>query len=507
MQTTIQRSPRGWMDHVREFFYAERTPYGLALIRILLPWVILIDAGPRAFRVRELYSSDGATAPLWESYGLSEFLPIVSAPVAVAGYWALMFFLLAASVGWMTRFSLIAATALYLYFTPLDMISTMTKYTVISGHVLFLLSTSRCGSLWSVDALLRRNRDPQAPRRERFPIWPQRLIQLLIGIVYLAAVFTKLRTSNFFSGDHMVFWMLTETTSSNPIGDWMSMYPAVAPFTAYATVIWEVLFIFIAWRGVGRLSMLGIGVVFHLLTYGMLGLVVFPLLYCVLYLAWLHEEDVDRITVWWRERTGRTAWQARQAAAAAPAMRSLGWVNPALSASVYGVLVAITMFASVEIERRSDVYGDRSADGRSTLQLLPQQRVAELLRRDNKLRPQDKVFSFDVGSQVIGGILANHREAFGYGEDVVVQCSLTPPHEDMWVEFNLHDARGRIVSRNGQFAPRENMRVTHTHVFGEGLSPGDYSWVLRFDGQDIASRKFRLGSIQPASATTAAVIE
>jgi hypothetical protein len=455
-----------------------------------------------------LYSSDGAPAPLWEAYGWTECFPILPASAAVAAYWALMFLLLAVSLGWMTRFSLIAATVLYMYFTPLDMISTMNKYTVLSGHALFLLSLSHCGSLWSIDALLRRRRSPEAPLRPRFPIWPQRLIQLLIGIVYLAAAFTKLHTPNFFSGDHMVFWMLTETTASNPIGDWMSMYPAVAPFTAYATMIWEVVFIFISWRGAGRLLMLSIGVVFHALTYGMLGLIVFPLLYCVLYLAWLHEADVERISAWWRRRTGRAATERPSAAAVVCLVRESGWYSPAASAGMFALLGAATMLLSAEIERRSDCYGDNSPQGRAALQFVPPERVRELLRGDTAIRPQDKVFAFDVGSQVVGGILADHQDAFGYGEDVVVQCSLLPPHEDMWVEFNLHDTQGRIVSRNGQFAPREQMRVTHTHRFGEGLPPGEYLWVLRFDGQDIAERAFRLGMHQAAApATTAALIE
>ena len=510
MHAATQNTSQGWFDKVREFFYAERVPYGLALIRIVLPWVIFIDGLPRAFQVRELYSSDGAPAPLWEGYGLTEGFPFVPAPVAVAGYWALMFFLLAVSLGWMTRFSLIAATVLYMYFTPLDMISTMNKYTVLSGHALFLLSLSPCGSLWSVDAWIRRQRDPLTPSRPRFPIWPQRLIQLLIGIVYLAAAVTKLHTPVFFSGEHLVFWMLTETTASNPIGDWMSMYPAVAPLTAYATVIWEVIFIFVAWRGIGRITMLGFGVVFHALTYGMLGLIVFPLLYCVLYLAWLHEEDVQRISRWWSQRTGRVASHVAEAVSTAPVNgRWSGWFAPAPNVAMFGVLTAVTMLASVEIERRSDVFGERRAEGKPALQFVPEARVAELLRQDERLRPQDKVFSFDVGSQVIGGILANHRDVFGYDEDVVVQCSLTPPHEDMWVEFNLHDARGRLITRQGQFAARENLRVTHTHRFGEGLPAGEYVWVLRFDGHDIAERRFHLGraAVQPASVAAAAIVE
>src|SRR5690606_13819314 len=152
---------------------------------------------------------------------------------------------------------------------------------------------------WSVDAYLRRKRDPSTTSRPRFPVWPQRLVQLLVGIVYLAAAFTKLHTPAFFSGDQLVFWMLTETTASNPFGDWLSMYPAIAPLAGYATVIWEVAFIFVCWRGAGLVAMLGIGVVFHAMTFAMLGLIVFPLLYCVMYLAWLHEADVERISAWW----------------------------------------------------------------------------------------------------------------------------------------------------------------------------------------------------------------
>jgi hypothetical protein len=492
---------------VWEFFYAERTPYGLALMRILLPWVVLIDGGPRLFQVRELYSSDGAPAPLWESYGMTELLPIFPAPVAVAGYTLLVFCLLAASIGWMTRASLICATVLYLYFIPLDMISTMNKYTVLSGHVLFLLSLSQCGSVWSVDALLKRWRTGTAVPPPRFPIWPQRLIQLLVGIVYLAAAFTKLHTPSFFSGDQLVYWMLTETTASNPLGDWLSMYPALAPLTAYLTVIWEVAFIFIAWRGVGRLCMLSIGVCFHAMTWGMLGLIVFPLLYCVLYLAWLHEADVSRIAAWWRRRAASPVAESALEMAERPAPAWAGWCGPAPSAAAFVLLAAVTAVASVELEQRADVYGEHRAAGRYGLQEVPAERVAELLRGDTRLRPQDKVFAFDVGTELIGGILADRCDSFGYNEDVIVQCSLVPPHADMWIEFNLHDAEGRIISRNGQFAPREFVRVSHTHVFGEGLAPGEYRWVLRFDEQDIAQRSFRLGEIQPASATAAVVVE
>jgi len=509
MTTAVGRSESDSLaSRVREFFYAERVPYGLALIRMLLPWVVLIDGGPRWFQVRELYSSDGAPAPIWEAYGMTSGLPILPAPVAVAGYSLLVVCLIAASIGWMTRIALIAAAVLYLYFIPLDMISTLNKYTVLSGHALFLLSLSQCGSVWSVDALLKRHREGTTAAPARHPVWPQRLIQLLIGIVYLSAAFTKLHTPSFFAGDQLMYWLLTKNTASNPLGDRLSMYPALVPISAYLTVIWEIAFIFVSWRGVGRFCALTFGVVFHLMTLGTLGLIVFPALYCVLYLAWLQEADVVRIAAWWRRRFPLAAARAAESLAAPPVARWIGWCGPVPSAAAFALVAAATAVTAVELEQRSDRYGERRPDGRYALELLPEQRVDELLRADRRMRSEDKVFAFNVGSSMIGGILANQRNTFDYDEEVIVQCSLLVPHEDMWVEINLHNAEGGIIARHGQFAPREFTRVNHTHRFGEGLPPGDYRWVLRFDGQDITQRTFRLGSAPPAvSPTTAALIQ
>jgi hypothetical protein len=509
MSTVIESRPaNGLLSRVRDFFYAERVPYGLALIRILLPWVIFLDGLPRWFHVRELYSTDGAPAPIWEAYGMTSGLPIFPAPVAVAGYSVLVVCLIAVSIGWMTRAALIASAVLYLYFIPLDMVSTLNKYTVLSGHALFLLSLSPCGSLWSVDALLKRRRaGTAATSRQRFPVWPQRLIQLLVCIVYLAAAFTKLHTPSFFTGDQLMYWLLTKTTLNSPLGDWMSMYPALVPLMAYCTVIWEIGFVFVSWRGVGRFCMLSFGVVFHVMTLFTLGLIVFPPLYCALYLAWLHEEDVERIAAWWRARFPATETEHVESTATPTVPRWAGWCGPAPSAAAFVLVAAVTAVTAVELEQRSDRFGEHRPEGRYALELLPTERVEELLRSDTRLRSSDKMFAFDIGSRMIGGILANHRDRFDYDEDVVLQCSLLTPHEDMWVEINLHDTLGNIIARHGQFAPREFTRINHTHRFGEALSPGEYRWVLRFDGQDITERPFYLGPTPAVSPATPALVQ
>ena len=191
------------------FFFAEQVPYGLALVRILLPLVLLVDVVRRWPFARELYSLDGATAPVAQSYGYYDLLPEFSGTIVVALYSVLVFSLITSSLGWFTRTSLATATVLYTYFGCLDMVSTLTKYVAISAHVLLLLTLARPGLIWSVDAWLkgRRARSPWPSEGVRAlpttPVWPQRLIQLLIAIVYFGATMTKLHTPGFFSGEQM----------------------------------------------------------------------------------------------------------------------------------------------------------------------------------------------------------------------------------------------------------------------------------------------------------------
>ena len=140
-------APKPLTSSVREFFYAEETPYGLAVIRICLPLILLCVVIPRWIHARELFSSDGAPAPLALNYGVLNFPPEPSGIMAVIMMTALAFSLMAVSIGWHTRVALLTSWALYTYLNMLDCVSTFTKYSVISSHIMLLLSFSSCGSI------------------------------------------------------------------------------------------------------------------------------------------------------------------------------------------------------------------------------------------------------------------------------------------------------------------------------------------------------------------------
>ena len=479
---------------VRDFFFREEVPYGLAITRIALPPVLFADLLIRWPHARELYSADGATASIWLSYGWHSPFPEFSGAVVVGLFTLLLASLVTAALGWRTRASLAVATALYFYFTNLDAIGTLSKYTVIATHALLLLACSNCGAIWSLDALRRPVPCP------RFPVWPARLMQILVGVVYLGAAMTKLHTTAFFSGDQMMFWMLTHINESHPLGEWMAYYPPLLVAGAYATVVWEILFLFLCWQGWGRRAVIALGVWFHTMTLFTLGLYFFPAMHYAIYFAFLNERDA----LVWGGRIERAAARfgvslrrlgAGFAVALAPTRR-LGPVSFVLT--LWAVAVA-----AVAAERVIDPYGERGPDGPLALHEVDPRLVAKLLGPPEPMRPQDKVFAFELGTDLFGGSVVGRKTTFRPGETVTAQCVVPPPHEDMYVECNLHTADGRILERTPRVVLREMSRQNFTYTICDAVPPGGYELVLSVAGKEVARRRFDVAGDGPTPVRTA----
>lgn len=464
-----------------QFFFREQRPVGLALVRILLPLVVLIPTLHRVFRVREFYSTDGAPTPIWNSYGQIDLLPVPNAPVAAGLYAVLIATLVTSSIGWRTRTSLLIAAVLNAYFGMLDTISTMTKYTVVATHVLMLLSLSGSGQIWSMDRWLAVRRGQ--PWSELASDWPRRLIQILIGVVYLGAAITKMHTPAFFTGDQLRFWMLTNINSANPLGEVLALYPGMILVTAYITIVWEILFLFVCWQGIGRTIMLLLGVMFHVMTMLTLGLFVFPFIYFVLYLCWYEVADHERWTARWQ------AWRGENSSPAEVATTS-AWRFPSLLAWS----ACLFLFAGIGVlaDRMADPFGDHRPEGRFALTPLSDERSAELFRNDERIAVVDKVFSLDIGSVLFNDNLVDRKTEFRRGEKARVQCSLLPPHEDLYLEVHLVSDEGQIMRRLWQVVARENLRGHFWFLLDESLPLGDYSIVVKINGSPAGTRSFQL---------------
>lgn len=481
-----------------KFFFDEEVPYGLALARMMLPVVIMLDMVPRWFHAREFYSLDGAIAPLQVNYGFPDMLPLPSGTAAVILASVLIFTLCTSVVGWWSRLSLGISFAIYTYLTLMDCMGTMTKYTVIASHTLLLLTLSNCGDVWSIDNLLRRRRAldngwnwPGTSGAPKSAAWPRRLVQVLIGITYLGAAFTKMHTAAFFSSDQMRSWMLTNVNSSNPIGEWASFYPASLVISAYITIIWEVLFVFLAWRGWGRITMIGLGLAFHLGTTILLGLYIFPLVCYATYFAFLNEQDVQKIGRWVRRLTrrgNRLAAGVVRFTSATP--RFIPAVNPRMAAGAFAACLLVVAVGGVAAEHTLDPFQERTSSGPLQLEELDGDLVRKMVVNSPRIRESDKYLSFDIGSEMFGDLLVNRKNVFHIGEAIIAQCTLTHPHEDMWIECNLHDFEDHLIDRVGQVVERSNLRSNYAFDIHDALTPGTYFLVIRSGGQEITRKAF-----------------
>lgn len=488
---------QGMRARVRDFFYASEAPYGVALMRILLMFTLLFVMVPRWYFARELFSTDGAPITLWDAYHTHPWIPNPTGAVAVALTSMVILALVTALLGWCTRASMILATFGYIYLNMLDIIGTMNKYSVIAAHLLFLLCFSQCGAVWSIDNWLYRSRlrrqgvPPElADRPRKYPATARRLLQLFIAAVYIGAATTKLRIPAYFTGEQLQSWMITEYNVPNYFGSLVAMHPSLLVAFSYIGLAWETLFIFLAWRGIGRIAMIGMGVIFHMMTWLTLGLWVFPLVCFSAYFAFVNENDVERfrdLAARWRAQ-GRGLRAALGRLLQGPGLGTLPATRPAWNNAVFAALAVATAVGGVAVEYKLDRYGVRRPEGPYTLKEADRKHVDELLGPTARIRNEDKVILFDVGSILVGGAVLDRRTQFRQGETVRIQCGLCPPHEDMWIECNLHDSENRVVDTIGVFVDSVDMRAMFFYNLGECTMPGSYQLVLKIAGEEIMRR-------------------
>lgn len=501
MQTLSRAADRSSLAaRVRSFFYDSEAPYGLALTRMLLPLPLMATMLQRWAWARELFSTDGATTPLWVSYGHPNALPEFSGTVAVILVTVLIIALGTLAVGWCTRASAVICFTLYTYITCLDAVSTMTKYSVIASHMLLLLAISHCGAVWSVDAWLRkrRNRKNNLPipgnAALRFPAWPRRLMQLMIGFVYFGAAITKMHTPEYFSSDQLAAWFMSNVNNANPVGEYLTLFPAMLVLFAYIAVVWETLFLFLTWRGTARIVMLCMGVGFHVMTTLTLGLYIFPVVCIAAYFAFLNEDDIRVLALIGRRIKRRFTGVVRRRRPATTGAGS-SWIDrcPVPAPVGFALLLGVSSMAAVEAEYQMDPYGQRRAEGPHELKELDTEFVEQrLLAGPTTIRPKDMVWGLKAGTVVVGGHIANPRRTFAHGEKMLVQFNVNPPHKDIWVECSLCDADENVILSQHQPIARETRRPSFPFAITGALEPGDYVLVVKSQNVKVIRHRVRI---------------
>jgi hypothetical protein len=264
---------------------------------------------------------------------------------------------------------------------------------------------------------------------------------------------------------------------------------------SYVTIIWEVTFLFLAWKGLGRTICLALGASFHLGTLFMLGLYIFPLVSIPIYFAFYREAEYERLFVvlrQWRMKFGgvdRAFARVERSLAVVSIPKNAGtWAQPAF----YGLL-AIVAVGGVALERRLDLYGERRPEGPYELTVLDREFVeTTLLVPVKPLRNQDKFNALSLGTFKVGGVVADSRTTFRQGDRMLAQAILAPPHEDLWVDFGLHDGDDKAIDVVGMPATHEMLRTECPFMLPYSLEPGEYSIIVKCAGKEVIRRKFTL---------------
>jgi hypothetical protein len=318
-------------------------------------------------------------------------------------------------------------------------------------------------------------------------VWPRRLIQLLIGAVYFGAAITKIQTPEFFTGEQLMFWMLTHMNHGHPLGEWLAMHPSLIMASAYVTVVWEILFIFVAWRGLARTVMLSMGVLFHAMTYLTLGLVFFPLIYFVIYWSFCGEADFVRLRKRAAALTSRLRFGVNVPAlfGSNRAAKRWGW---GATAAYFATLPAVAV-GGIAIEHGLDPYRLRAEDGPLPLREISLHEARRMLRPTEPIRTEDKFFSFTIGSTRFVREPVAPRDGFEQGDTLYARTLLQPTRDDLFAEYVLVDADGDALGRWGAIIPREQDDFSVAIPLKPGAIPaGEHRLELRLEGRHVASR-------------------
>lgn len=491
-------------DKLQQFLFAEEIPYGMAMLRILLPLVLLQGVLDRWRFCEELFSTNGVTVSLWENFGWYNWLQPMPPFWTACFYSILVVTLITASIGWQTRFSLIAAVTLHTYFACNDVATSMTKFTVIATHAMLLLSLSGCGRIWSVDSWLAGCRQPdRAPLSEhpdwaKVPVWPQRLLLFMVGITYLGAAITKLHMPEFITGDAIAYWIMSNPNFRHAIGEWMTQYPGFLVISGHFTVLWEILFLFLCWQGFQRKWMFGLGIFFHFMAALTLGEITFLMIMSSCYLGCLTASEYEslgamlgRLRHAFARRVPRINWTTPFGSSRL--FNRIGRFSPRVQAAAFCGLLLTVGLGGAWANQRLDLYGTKRPEGPYALQEIDQAEVQRLFAPPTRIRETDKFLGIKVGSIVVGGRLSNRCDDFRFGDVIICEASLNPPHEDMWVECHLLGSDRKLINRDGVLVAREHKWAQFQYKLTEALEPGEYTLVVRSRGQEICRRPFRLG--------------
>ncbi len=452
---------------VTRFLFAVESPRPRALMRIGLAAVLLWEFGWKWPFTVELYSAAGNVTAF---PGFPEI--VLSASTTVMLHALMLVSLVAVLIGWWTRINLILSATLVLGFAFQDAISTLTKYTVIGSHLLILLALTQSGAAWSVDAWLRRRYSSAVPLS---PVWPRRLMQLLVCSVYWGAAVTKIRLPSFATGDLLEFSLLDDAYGGTYLGHWLATHPEWLIVGSLLTVFYEVLFPVLVWIPRMRRVMLCCGILFHSTLWMTMHLEVFSPLMIIALIAFVDERDLKWLD--WNRRV-RCVDHSNGLRSAQRTLRV------AVSFISYLAIVGVVIAIGLNWQKTHDRYG---VFGEAGTDEIVEINADDAITMIDAFEPDyaDYVHRVEVGHRL------GHRHVFGddatfaVGDVVTIMVRFTQPHPNFILDWKLIPPQEDGQTPDETIAAHLSRQIDSTHAYSsigfqmeEDFRPGRY--LIRF---------------------------
>lgn len=448
--------------------------------------------------------------------------PVPPPVVAILLATAHIFSLCAVAFGWRTRSSLAAALVLTASLAMLGGIAVLAKYTILALHFLLLLICTRCGQVWSVDALAAEQWPRPGDGDGTQPVWPRRLMQLTVCHMYLGAALTKLHIPAFFTGELLEFSLLDDDWGGGRFGLWLATQQSLVMLASLVTFLIELLFPFLVWVQRCRLPLLALAYGLH----GMMGLAmnvgVFTPFMFVALAVFLTDDDLAAVGAFLRRRArpfDRCGLRPSSEPTSSDATvgipsRSYMW-RLALSWPGYAAALVVVLGLGFGVHWYRDDYG---VFGRRAVPPLTRFSKVEVEPWLAELKPQWSHYLHEVrvGSRVNGQQVFGSATRFHRGDRLWLVVRFNSPHPPLRLEGLLLSPvpeSTRVPENNGagegpaeleQQAQRVEVGRFSQKVEGAysyaarafelmpDLQPGRYTVIVQIEGYEVWQRSIEL---------------
>lgn len=301
------------------FWFAPRSSSVLAVVRIGLALVLLAWAVTLGPDLLSFFSSKGilprqpdyATAGQRGSWSLLGATP--GSALLLVAYAVFVGAVVCLLVGFHTRLAAV------LVFCGLVSFTRRNPFVFNSGDLLlrvlaFYLMLAPAGAALSVDRWRKARRgDGQFWEFPARALWPVRLMQIQLSVVYLSTVWAKAGGVTWRDGSAISYALRIHFLNRLPVPDVLSDSLLVSNLLSYATLGLELALAILVWNRRLRPWVLGFGVAFHLAIDYAIRVGFFSYAMFVLYLAFIPPETMDRWLLSLRQRLGRRKADRRQA--------------------------------------------------------------------------------------------------------------------------------------------------------------------------------------------------